>query len=114
MAMISVFIPILILSNWGRVSYLNWSSGMVEGFYQIIGFGLSISAIFLGIKRHWHHVTHTANVFFILFLYTKFFDWWWQWMPKYIFFFILALSSLLILIIFKRLRLTKVNVGAVL
>ena len=111
MAMIIVFIPILILSNWGRISYLNWSTDMVEGFYQLIGFALSASAIWLGIKRHWGEVINTGNVFFILFLYTKLFDWWWDWMPKYVFFFVMGLSALLALIVFKRIRISKLSEG---
>ena len=111
MAMIIVFMPILILSNWGGISYLTWAADIIEGSYQFIGFVLSVIAIWLGIKLHWSHVTQTGNVFFILFLYTKFFDWWWEWMPKYIFFFILGLSALLALIVFKRLRLTNLNEG---
>lgn len=111
MAMIMIFLPILILSNWGRISYLSWSSNTIEGFYQLIGFVLSASAIWLGIKRHWGEVTKTGNVFFILFLYTKFFDWWWDWMPKYIFFFVLGLSALLALMIFKRIRLSNLSKG---
>lgn len=112
MAMIMTFLPILILSNFGKISYLNWSSNTIEGFYQLIGFVLSASAIWLGIKRHWREVTNTGNVFFILFLYTKFFDWWWDWMPKYIFFFVLGLSALLALIVFKRIRLSNLNEGS--
>jgi len=109
MAMIMLFLPILILSNWGKISYLSWSADSIEGFYQLIGFLLSVSAIWLGIKRHWGELTHTGNVFFILFLYTKFFDWWWDWMPKYIFFFVLGLSALLALMIFKRIRLSNLS-----
>lgn len=111
MAMIMIFLPILILSNWGRISYLSWSTNTIEGFYQLVGFVLSVSAIWLGIKRHWGEVTNTGNVFFILFLYTKFFDWWWDWMPKYIFFFVLGLSALLALMVFKRIRLNNLNGG---
>ncbi len=111
MAMLMIFLPILILSNWGQISYLTWSFDTIEGFYQLVGFTLSVSAVWLGVKRHWQGVTHTGNIFFILFLYTKFFDWWWQWMPKYIFFFILGLSALLMLIVFKRLRLSNVREG---
>jgi len=110
-AMIMIFLPILILSNWGKISYLSWSASTIEGFYQLIGFVLSASAIWLGIKRHWGEVTNTGNVFFILFLYTKFFDWWWDWMPKYIFFFILGLSALLALMVFKRIRLSNLSEG---
>lgn len=109
MAMIMIFMPILILSNWGKISYLSWSSNTIEGFYQLIGFILSASAIWLGIKRHWNEVTNTGNVFFVLFLYTKFFDWWWDWMPKYIFFFVLGLSALLALMVFKRVRRSSLN-----
>ncbi|NQY64727.1 MAG: DUF2157 domain-containing protein [Alteromonadaceae bacterium] len=113
MAMIIVFMPVLILSNWGEISYLNWASDIIEGSYQFIGFTLSVIAIWFGIKFRWNHVTQTGNVFFLLFLYTKFFDWWWEWMPKYIFFFILGLSALLALIVFKRIRLTNLNEGSV-
>ncbi len=109
MAMIMTFLPILILSNWGEISYLSWSTNTIEGFYQLVGFILSASAIWLGIKRHWGEVTNTANVFFMLFLYTKFFDWWWDWMPKYIFFFVLGLSALLALMVFKRVRLSNLS-----
>jgi len=111
MAMIMLFLPILILSNWGGISYLSWSSDTIEGFYQLLGFVLSVSAIWLGVKRYWDEVTNTGNVFFILFLYTKFFDWWWDWMPKYIFFFVLGLSALLALIVFKRMRLSNLSEG---
>ncbi len=112
MAMLMMFFPILILSNWGKISYLSWSSDTIEGFYQILGFVLSAAAIWLGIKRHWNEVTNSANVFFILFLYTKFFDWWWDWMPKYIFFFVLGLSALLALMVFKRIRQSNISLAS--
>jgi uncharacterized membrane protein len=40
----------------------------------------------------------------MLFLYSKFFDWWWETLPKSIFFLLIGLASLLILVIFQRLR----------
>lgn len=111
MAMLIVFLPILILSNWGRISYLDFSTEIIEGFYQLVGFTLSAIAIWQGIKRNWREVTNTGNVFFILFLYTKLFDWWWDWMPKYVFFFVLGLTALLALMVFKRVRLSNLNAG---
>ncbi|WP_019028005.1 DUF2157 domain-containing protein [Colwellia piezophila] len=111
MAMIMLFLPVLILSNWGEISYLSWSSDTIEGFYQLIGFVLSAAAIWLGVKRHWGEVTNTGNVFFILFLYTKLFDWWWDSIPKYIFFFVLGLTALLALMVFKRIRLSNISEG---
>lgn len=109
MAMLMMFFPILILSNWGQASYFNWSFNMIEGFYQIAGFTLAAFAIWQGVKHKWGEVTNTGNIFFILFLYTKLFDWWWDWMPKYIFFFILGLTAVLSLMVFKRVRLVNVN-----
>lgn len=97
-------IPVLILSNWGGGSYLNFGHNFIEGFYQLVGFATSAALIALGIKKQWSDVVNTGNVFFVLFLYTKLFDWWWEIMPKYLFFLVIALSSILLLFIYKRLR----------
>lgn len=103
-AMLLFFLPVLILSNWGDASYLNVGNDLIEGFYQIIGFVFSTVAIFAGIKKGWSEVVNIGNVFFTLFLYTKFYDWCWEWMPKYIFFLLIGLTSILMLFVFKRLR----------
>jgi uncharacterized membrane protein len=103
-AMITFFIPILILANWGEISYLDWDPNFIEGSYQVAGFVFSAALIWYGVHKHWGHVVNTANVFFVIFLYTKFFDWWWRYLPKYLFFLIIALTAILFLFIFKRLR----------
>jgi hypothetical protein len=104
LSMIGFFLAILILSNWGEGSYLDWPANVIEGIYQMLGFVLSAAAVYLGMIRRWQHVMITGNVFFALFLYTKFFDWWWDWMPKFLFFFLIGLTAILALLIFKRLR----------
>ncbi len=103
-ALLIFFLPVLILSNWGSISYLDLPAGAVEALYQVIGFAVSGAAIFLGIKKSWPDVTNTGNVFFVIFLYTKFFDWWWNWMPKYLFFLVIGLTAILFLLVFKRMR----------
>lgn len=103
-AMLLFFIPVLILSNWGAISYLNLSHSAIETIYQFAGFIFSAGAIWIGIKKSWPEVVNTGNVFFTIFLYTKFYDWWWDWMPKYLFFLVISLTAILILLIFKRLR----------
>ena len=103
-AMLLFFIPVLILSNWGMISYLDISNESIEIIYQITGFIFSATAIWIGIKKRWPEVVNTGNVFFTIFLYTKFYDWWWDWMPKYLFFLVIALTAILMLLIFKRLR----------
>lgn len=103
-ALLLFFIPVLILSNWGWGSYLLLDRDIVEIIYQVAGFAGSAAAIWLGIKKGWPEVVNTGNVFFTIFLYTKFYDWWWDWMPKYLFFLIVGLTALLILLVFKRFR----------
>lgn len=110
-AMLLFFIPVLILSNWGMISYLNISNEFIEIIYQIIGFIFSAIAIWIGIKKNWHEVANTGNVFFTIFLYTKFYDWWWEWMPKYLFFLVIGLTAILMLFIFKRLRTSVIKRG---
>jgi uncharacterized membrane protein len=102
--LLTALLPILVLSNWGSASYLNFDTDIIEGGYQLLGFALSAGAIWLGIRRHWQDVVNTGNVFFVIFLYTKMFDWWWDIMPKYLFFFVIGLTAILFLLIFKRLR----------
>ena len=44
-------LPILVLANWGYVSYLSFPIETIENFYQIGGFVLSAMIIFLGVKK---------------------------------------------------------------
>jgi hypothetical protein len=108
-ALLLFFIPVLILSNWGAISYLNVSREAIEIIYQLTGFIFSAAAIWVGIKKSWPEVVNTGNVFFTIFLYTKFYDWWWEWMPKYLFFLVIGLTAILMLFIFKRLRTSVIN-----
>ncbi len=110
-ALLLFFIPVLILANWGYISYLPYSGNTIEIIYQIIGFTCSALAIWVGIKYGWGDVVNLGNVFFTIFLYTKFYDWWWNWMPKYLFFLLIALVAILMLLVFKRLR--QVAIGEV-
>ncbi|MFY8351755.1 DUF2157 domain-containing protein [Pseudoalteromonas sp. SSM20] len=112
LSLIIFFLVVLILSNWGAVSYFNYDNDIVEGVYQLVGFAVSALIIWLGVRKEWPGVMQTGNVFFVLFLYTKFFDWWWDWMPKYVFFFVLGLCALLALMVFKRIRNFAKHTGA--
>ncbi len=102
--LLTLFLPMLILANWGQVSYLDFDRTLIQGFYQVLGFAGSAAAIWLGTKRHWPEVVNTGLTFFVIFLYTKFYDWWWEIMPKYLFFLVIGLSAVLLLVVFKRLR----------
>jgi len=103
-ALLTLFLPMLVLANWGQISYLDFETNSIEGFYQVMGFVLSAGAIWLGARKHWGEVVNTGSTFFVIFLYTKFFDWWWQTMPKYLFFLVLGLTAVLLLVVMRRLR----------
>ena len=102
--MLALFLPMLVLANWGSASYLELDRDVVQGLYQTLGFAGTAALVWLGTRRDWKEVSNTGVTLFVIFLYTKFFDWWWDWMPKYVFFLVLGLAALLLLIVFKRLR----------
>lgn len=106
------FIPVLVLANWGYGSFLPWQISSIEGTYQMVGFIGSAALIALAIRMQWPDTVNTGNAFFVLFLYTKFYDWWWDIMPKYLFFLVIALTSLLLLFVYKRIRLHSQFGGA--
>ncbi len=103
-ALLALFLPMLVLANWGQASYLRIDRDAVEGMYQILGFAGSAGAIWLGVRRNWPDTVNTGITFFVIFLYTKMFDWWWSAMPKYLFFMVLALTSILLLLVLRRMR----------
>jgi uncharacterized membrane protein len=103
-ALLTLFLPTLVLANWGQLSYLDLDPLLVKRSYQVIGFAGSAGAIWLGVRREWNHVVNTGIIFFLVFLYTKFFDWWWDIMPKYLFFLVLGLTAVLFLVVLRRLR----------
>ena len=103
-AMIIFFLPVLILSNFSSASYLSIIINNIEVLYQVIGFIVSAIAIWFGIRKGYTEVVNTGNTFFVLFLYTKFYDWWWSMMPKYLFFLIIGIVSVLFLTVLKRIK----------
>ncbi|MDB5766740.1 MAG: rane protein [Collimonas fungivorans] len=103
-ALLSLFLPMLVLADWGGSSYLDIDADFIRHGYQVAGFLFSAGAIWLGIRRHWPEVVNTGVAFFVIFLFTKFYDWWWESMPKYLFFLVLGLTAVLTLVILKRLR----------
>ena len=102
--LLTLYLPMLALANWGEGSYLPLASGVIEGGYQVAGFLVSALAIHLGVRHDRAEVVNTSVAFFVVLLYTKLYDWWWQIMPKYLFFLVLGLTAVLVLMVLRRLR----------
>lgn len=102
--MLTWFLPVLVLANWGALSYLDLDRNVIQGLYQVAGFIGCGAAVWIGIRKHWPDLVNTGGTLFVILLYTKFFDWWWQAMPKYLFFFVLGLVAILSLLVMRRLR----------
>ncbi|HEY7640390.1 MAG TPA: DUF2157 domain-containing protein [Steroidobacteraceae bacterium] len=110
-ALLTLLLPVLVLANWGEISYLPFSAAAVERIYQVLGFVLSAAAIWLGVRCEWADTVNTGTVFFVIFLYTKFYDWWWEIVPKFVFFLIIGLTSILFILVMKRLRAAAQGAG---
>jgi uncharacterized membrane protein len=104
LALLAFFLPMLVLAHWGDGSYLALQPKTIEHVYQALGFLATGAAIALGVRRHWPDVVNTSVTFFIVFMYSKFYDWWWEVMPKYLFFLVLGLTALLTIFVLRRLR----------
>jgi uncharacterized membrane protein len=102
--LLALFLPMLVLANWGRLSYLDFDRDLIQGCYQLAGFIGTAAAIWIGARFRWREVINAGVVLFVIFLYTKFFDWWWEIMPKYLFFFVMGLTAILLLMVFRRVR----------
>jgi uncharacterized membrane protein len=102
--LLTLYGPILVLSNWGMGSYLALEPSVIEGGYQVVGFTWSAAMIAVGVRAGLPEVINTSVSFFVVLLYTKFYDWWWQVMPKYLFFLVIGLTAVLFLFVLRRLR----------
>jgi uncharacterized membrane protein len=112
LSLVALFLALLVLSFWGRLSYVDAPERTIESVYQVAGFGLSALAAWLGARRDWTDVFHTGVTFFVVFLYTKFYIWWWDALPKWLFFLIIGATALAILVVLKRLRRAPVPAAA--
>ncbi|MEM7481682.1 MAG: DUF2157 domain-containing protein [Acidobacteriota bacterium] len=111
--LLCLFVPILILSNWGRGSFLPFAPDTTEALYQVLGFVLCAAAIGWGIRQRWGEVVNTGSTFFVIFLYTKYVDWWWDWMPRYLFFLLIAVTAVAAMVVLQRCRRWLANRGGV-
>jgi hypothetical protein len=97
-------VSVLIMGHWGRASFLPLAPDTVEAAYQLLGFVGSAALIALGIRMGAGKLFNLGATIFLLFLYTKIFDWWWDWMPKWLFFLVVGLVAVGFLFVLGRFR----------
>ena len=110
LGLIFILFPMLLLAITGSMSCLPFDPAHISVGYQLLGFAISAGAIALGVARRFREFVYCGALFFVVFLYVKFAQWWWDWMPKYLFFLIVALTAMGALWALKRLR-AVVTVG---
>ena len=96
--------PVFFLGNVGSFSFLPLDKGAVEILYQLAGFAVAASAIWLGLRSRWPETTYAASVFLVALLLNKFTDWWWDLLPKYVFFLIVGAVAIGFLLALRVLR----------
>ena len=102
--LLGMFIPVLLLANFGPGSYLPFADRTIEILYQLTGMAGGAGVIWWGIRTQVAGIVNLGAVFFALFLFVRLFHWWWDWKPKYLFFLILGAIAIALVALFKRLR----------
>jgi hypothetical protein len=102
--LIGAFLPALILTVAGGLSFLPLSEDTVEVIYQAGGFAAAVAAMMVGLRRRWPETVNIAAVFFGLLMLFRFVDWWWDWLPQYVFFLIVGALAVAFLFALRRLR----------
>ncbi|HEX9164276.1 MAG TPA: DUF2157 domain-containing protein [Gemmatimonadales bacterium] len=97
---------ILFCAGNGGLSVLPMRPGVVEGVYDVAGFGLGALALWLGLRNRWRWSARAAGAFLVLFTYIKAFDWWWELLPNYVFFLVLGAIAIAALVVLRQLRRT--------
>jgi hypothetical protein len=103
----------LSLSNlFGNLSVLPFTDSTIRATYQVLGFVAAAAAIAAGLRYEFAEMTNIGAAGFIVFLYTRFYDWWWDWMPAYVFFFIVGAAALGMILVLRAARAMTARVTA--
>jgi hypothetical protein len=100
----AMLVALWMLSLEASFSALPWSEAVVKGSYQVIGFAVAGAAVAIGLRRSWTEAVNIGGAALVIFLYTKFVQWWWDWMPAYLFFLVVGLISVGLILVLRRAR----------
>src|SRR5262245_55810235 len=100
----TILLAFWILSLDGFSSLFRADPAFITAVYQILGFAASAATIALGLRANWPELVPLGAIAFVIFIYTKFYQWFWDWMPAYLFFVLIGLVAMLVILVLRRLR----------
>ena len=95
---------LLVLSVSGGASLMPLRSTTIEAVYQAVMLAVCVAVIVVSIRARWGETVKLASVMFVLFLLTRYVDWFWDVLPAYVFFLILAVLAFVWLLALRRIR----------
>src|SRR5262245_35362455 len=100
----TVLLALWALSLNESSSLLPFNPKALMAIYQVLGFAASAATIALGLRANWPELMPLGTIAFVIFLSTKFYQWFWDWMPAYLFFVLVGLVAILAIVVLRRLR----------
>lgn len=94
----------MVLSMSGEASMLPFSAAVVKGVFQVIVLLTATAGIVVGLRAGRRETWITAATTLLLFLLTRYSDWFWDLLPRYAFFLILAGLTFVALFVLGRVR----------
>lgn len=95
---------LLALSLNGELSLWPLPSRWLEGGYQVVTLVACLIAIVVGLRRRLPDVAAIASTALVLFLGTRYVDWFWPMLPRFVFFLVLAIAAFGWLLALRRVR----------
>ncbi|MGE0043116.1 MAG: hypothetical protein AB7H88_07035 [Vicinamibacterales bacterium] len=95
---------VLTLTLSGEPSVLAFAPGTIRGIYQVVMVLVTAGGIVMGLRSGWRETWLISTVFLLLFLLTRYVDWFWDALPRYAFFLVLAGLTFVTLYVLGRLR----------
>jgi len=102
--MVGLFVGLFVLSVHGRASWLPVDHDLIEGLYQVVGFGAGVAVTAWGVRERRGHLANGGMIFLTLLCLFKAADWWWEWLPRWAFFLLIAAFAIGVMVALQRVR----------
>jgi uncharacterized membrane protein len=101
---LAILLPMLALSEEGRLSYLPLGPLAVRRLYDVAGFALGVGGAWWAIRRRWAETLNAITLFLVAFLCMRMYDWCWDLLPRYLFFLLIGAGAVAVMVGLQVLR----------